>query len=111
MAHAAAKRDRAALDLAGGYSVRAVARKRQIGERTLRRWLAEDEDFQAEVTRLRTELFTAATGTLCRLCGRAARKLGKLLDARSETVQLGAVRTVLEGAARLQETTNLAAEV
>jgi hypothetical protein len=57
-------RDKIALDLASGKTVREAAADHNIGERTLHRWLAEDEAFRRQVEQLRAELFSSARGVL-----------------------------------------------
>jgi transposase-like protein len=96
------KREAAALALAIGKNVKAAARASHVGERTLHRWLG-DEDFQRRVTQVRAELFGCAVGKLARLAGKAADALAKLLRSESDSVRLQAARTILESGNRLRE--------
>jgi hypothetical protein len=63
------------------------------------------------VQQLRTELFGLAVGRLCELTGKAAGRLGELLDSQTETVALGAAKAILEAAPRLRESVDLAAQL
>jgi transposase-like protein len=100
------RQEAAALALAGGRQVKAAAEAVGIGERTLHRW-RESATFRSREQELRSELFGLAVGRLCELTGKAADRLGELLDSKTETVALGAAKAILEAAQRLRETTEL----
>jgi transposase-like protein len=104
------KREAAALLLAVGRSVRAVAREAGVNERTIRNW-QNDESFAARVRTLRSEVFARAVGILCGASTKAATMLGKLLRSDSEKISLAAARAILELGPRLRESDELAARV
>jgi hypothetical protein len=102
-----ARQEAAALALAGGRQMKAAAESLGIGERTLHRW-RESPVFQSREQQLRSELFGLAVGRLCELTGKAADRLGELVDSKTETVALGAAKAILEAAPRLREAAELA---
>jgi hypothetical protein len=91
------KRDlaRLLLGLARGQSARAAAKVAGFSERTARR-LAAGEFMQREVAILRESLMRQALAQLVGSQTAAVRTLRRLLRARSEQVQLGAARALLE---------------
>jgi transposase-like protein len=101
------RQEAAALALAGGRQVKAAAEAVGIGERTLHRW-RESAAFRAREQQLRSELFGVAVGRLCELTGKAADRLGALVESKTETVALGAAKAILEAAPRLREAAELA---
>jgi hypothetical protein len=96
--------------LAAGASMAAAARHAHINERTLRRRL-ENPAFRARVDEARAALVCQAVGRLADVGTLAADKLHALLGAKSETVQLGAARSVLEYMLRGCETEVLARQL
>jgi hypothetical protein len=94
--------------LARGLNVRAAAAECKVGERTVHRWLREDAAFVARVQELRELMFSLAAGRLCELSAGAADELGRLLSAKTETVRLGAAKAILECAAKLRESLDVA---
>jgi transposase-like protein len=104
------RRERVALYLAAGLSVRRAARKAGVGERTVYRWLAEDA-FRQRVAELRTRLFDRAVGRLSRTSGKAAVVLKGLLDSADERVRLAAARAVLDSGMKAREALELAQKV
>jgi hypothetical protein len=96
------RREAAALLLAAGRTIKAAAGEARVGVRTLRYWL-EEEGFRRRVQELRSELFNRAAGGLCRLSGRAAAELGKLLGSQDERTRLNAAKAILESAPRLRD--------
>ena len=90
-------RDKAILALLSEKNLTAAAKKTGVGERSLRRWLAEDPTFKAEYDAARLLAFTTARHRIQQLTGRAVDVLGELLDARKHpSVRLGAARSVVE---------------
>ena len=74
-----------------------AAGKAGIGEKTLRRWLSEDETFQAERAAARQAAFQAGIYRAQALTARAMDTLEELLDdEKHPNVRLGAARTVAE---------------
>jgi transposase-like protein len=100
------KRERAALALASGLSVRRAARECSVGARTIHRWL-EKEPFRHRIQELRTEMFTCAVGRLSRVSGKAAGKLKGLLDSEDERIRLAAAKTILETGMKAREMVDL----
>jgi hypothetical protein len=100
------KRERAALALAAGRSVRAAARAAGVGERTLHRWRTE-APFVARVQELQMELLRRAVGRLARAMPRAAGKLEALLSSNDERVQLSAAAHLLTNGLRLRDSLEL----
>jgi hypothetical protein len=81
--------------LAAGGNVAAAARHARVSERTVHRRL-EDPSFRAKVDQARTELVRQTVGRLAAVGVLATDKLHSLLGAKSEAVQLGAARAVLD---------------
>jgi hypothetical protein len=94
------RREAAALLLAAGRTIKAAAAETRVAERSVRYWLKE-EAFRYRVQELRSELFNRAVGALCRLSGRAAAELGKLLRSKDERTRLNAAKAILEAVPRL----------
>jgi hypothetical protein len=91
-----------ALALAAGKTARDAAEQVGVGERTAARRLA-DPAFRARVAALRGEMVSRALGRTADGMNEAADTLRGLLKATSETVQLGAARTLLELGVKLRE--------
>ena len=73
------------------------ARKAGVNEKTLRRWLASDEEFRAEYMKARQATFEAGISRLHALTAQAVETLQALLgETQPGNVRLGAARTVLE---------------
>src|SRR4051794_2737108 len=67
-----------------------AAERAGVGERTLRRWLAEDAAFQAQLAAAKTATFEAAMHRVQALTTPAVEKLDALLGAETHrTVRLG----------------------
>jgi HEAT repeat protein len=95
-----------ALALAGGQTLRDAAQGLGIGERTAaRRWA--DSAFRHRVTELRAEMVERTLGRMVDGMSEAADVLRKLLAAQSESVRLGAARSLLELGVKLRETVEL----
>ncbi len=89
--------------LASGESIRRAARTARVSQQTVSRRL-EDADFRRRLARLRARMVDEAIGQLSRGMARAGRTLRRLLTtAQSESVRLGAARTILEMHCRLKE--------
>jgi len=99
-----------ALALASGSTTAQAARKCGCSERTAHRRL-EDPAFRQTVAHLRGELVARAAGLLAAKVSAAARTLRDLLTAKSETVRLGAARSILELAARFRESLDIDARL
>jgi len=94
------------LSLARGKTVREAAESAGIGERTAHRRLSEPV-FLRLVQETRAEMMTRAMGKLADASIEAVETLVSLLKAESETVRLGAARTILEAGPRLRELTDM----
>lgn len=96
-AKTAAVRERAILALLSERTIEAAAKRANIAECTLRRWLAADEPFKAEYEQARGAAFQAGITRIHGLTARAVETLEDLLDARKfPAVRLGAARTIAE---------------
>jgi len=92
-----ASRERAVIALLSERSLGAAAKRAGVGERTVRRWLAEDSEFQGELSRARRATFQAGVQRVQALMGQAVGVLEDLLaETKHPAVRLGAARTVIE---------------
>jgi hypothetical protein len=94
------------LAVASGKTVKEAAAEASLGERTAYRRLA-DPSAPQRLQALRSEMVQRALGRLSDAMSDAADKLRALLSARSETVQLGAARSLLELTTRLRDSVEL----
>ena len=92
--------------LAVGHTVRDSARQAGIGERTATRRLA-DPEFRQLVAALRADMIGRALGRLSDTAREAVDKLRDLLSAGSDSVKLGAARSILELGTKLRESVEL----
>jgi hypothetical protein len=95
MAVSGIRRDMAALMIARGLPIPQVSQETKISERTLYRWLAEDEAFQHRVEELGEELRSRALGRASDFGALAAETMGKLLDSDDDRVRFQAARVLL----------------
>ncbi len=96
--------------LASGQTVRDAAQVADISERTAHRRL-EDGEFRRRVAEVRADMVARSVGMLADASSEAVATLKGLLRAESESVQLGAARSVLEIGTKLRESVELTAEV
>ena len=90
-------RERAILALLSERTIRKAAVKSGVNEKTLRRWLSEDQAFQAAYAAARQAAFQVGISRVQALAGRAVDTLEDLLGAKKHpSVRLGAARTVAE---------------
>jgi soluble lytic murein transglycosylase-like protein len=94
--------DRLALELAAGKTVADAAAAACLSQRTAYRRL-DDPQFCGRLARLQHEMIAQAVGRLAEAATKAADRLVALLDAESETVRLGAARSILEHALKRRE--------
>jgi hypothetical protein len=92
--------------LASGATVHDASAAVGVAERTIYRRL-EDAAFRRQVSDARSEMLMQAVGKLADASTNAVSTLGRLLDAESESVQLGAARSILELGTKLREATEL----
>jgi hypothetical protein len=102
------RRERAAQALACGLSLRKAAAKCQVGFRTLARWHAEDPDFRARVSALRTALAERAAGQLAAAGARAARELARQLAGGDDRHRLAVAVKILELGPKLRDAAEIA---
>ena len=92
-----AVRDKAILALLSEKSMAQAAATCGLSERTLHRWLTNDDAFQAEYAAARNAAYQAGIHRAQALTARAMDTLEELLDAKiNANVRLGAARTVAE---------------
>lgn len=100
-----------ALALAGGATVAAAARKGQVSERTVYRWLRLPK-FKARLEQYREQLVGEATGRVSRHMSAAADALGGLVKkSKSELVRLKAAQALLDAGPKLRLSEQLEREV
>lgn len=101
-----AQREEAVLALAAGLSIAAAAAKADVGERTLKRWLAEDEPFREGLLTARRAAFAEGLQRVTGLAGQAAQALADLLVSprTPPAVRLGAIRVAFDVAIHERET-------
>jgi hypothetical protein len=102
--------DALALALAAGDTAIEAATKAGMSERTVYRRLA-DPAFRRHVQDLRGEMVGRALGRMTNGMSEAADVLRSLLAAESETVRLGAARSLLEIGSKLRESVELEARL
>ena len=100
------RRDQLVAALAAGLTVRDTAEKAGVAERTVYRALA-DTEFRSRVQSVRSTLFGQTLNKIASTGATAAQTLQDLLGAQSESVRLGAARSVLELGSRLRENIEL----
>jgi transposase len=90
-------------------SIAAAARRTGIGERTIRRWLDENDDFQDELRRVRQQQLSHAATRLQSTAGEAVQTLRDLLASKDhiEPGRAVLVRTALDFAFRAGAYTDL----
>src|SRR4051812_36093119 len=102
--------DALALALAAGKTLRDAAAIAGVAERTAtRRWA--DPVFRSHVAELRADMMARALGQIADGMTDAATTLRKLLKAKSESVQLGACRALLEMGVKLRESVEMEARI
>lgn len=86
-------------------TVNAAAKRAKVGERTLHRWIAEDEAFVLALREAEAGVVDDATRQLLTLQGAAISVFARLMEGSdvSPAVRLRAAQTVLEYALRLRE--------
>ncbi|MCY2991310.1 MAG: IS630 transposase-related protein [Planctomycetota bacterium] len=93
-----------------GGTVADAAKTARIGERTAYAWLKRG-DVRSEITEARGRMVSQACGRLSDACTAAADTLRALLLAESETVRLGAARSLLEMTVSLRREVDFAERV
>ena len=99
-----ARQQRAIAALLECRSVAEAAASAKVGERTLYRWIAEDQAFKTALSQAEGELLATTTRRLLGLQGQAIETLESLLSrAESEGVRLRAAQVALELSLKLRE--------
>ncbi len=96
--------------LATGCTIREAAARASLGERTVKRRLA-DPAFKRAVDTEKAAMIARATAQLADAATEAVQTLRRLLLAESESVQLGAARSILEFGTKLREGEELAERI
>jgi hypothetical protein len=104
------RRQRVAVLLASGSSIRAAAAETSTGERTIHGWL-DDPAYRAFVASIRDQLLAETIGRLTQSATRAAAVLEALLDSEPEGIRLRAATSILDAMIRTREHGDLAARV
>ena len=92
-----ATRERAVLALLSEKTVTDAATRAKVSEKTLRRWLSEDEAFKTAYADARQAAFEVGIHRVQALTGQAVDTLEELLgEKKHPNVRLGAARTVAE---------------
>jgi hypothetical protein len=104
-----AKQKRAIAALLTTRDARAAAKQANVGERTLYRWLAEDDAFKRALSKAEGRAIDAAARRLISLQGTAIDTLKNVLDdaEASATVRLRAAQAVLDYLLKLRELRNI----
>ena len=92
--------------LAAGKCVRTAAEECHVSDRTIFRRL-QDPTFRKAVDEARAEMIGRATGQLSDAATEAVATLRRLLTSSSDTVKLGAARSILEFSSKLKEATEV----
>ena len=96
-AKSAAVRERAILALLSEKTIGRAAAKCRLGERTLRRWMTQDETFKRELAEGQRMAFQAGMHRVQALTAKAVDTLAELMGRQMPpNVRLGAARTVAE---------------
>lgn len=98
------RQQRAVAALLASKSVSEAAGSAGVGERTLYRWLAEDQAFRAALNQAEGDLLDTATRRLLTLQGKAIDALEHLIDsAETEGVRLRAAQVAIDTSLKLRE--------
>lgn len=98
------RQQRAVAALLASKNVAEAACIAGVGERTLYRWLAEDQGFRAALSQAEGDLLDTATRRLLTLQGKAIDTLEHLLDsAETEGVRLRAAQVAIDTSLKLRE--------
>lgn len=98
--------DLLALGIARGLPIKDAAAGAALSERSAYR-RASSAEFQDRVRALRGEMLASAVSAITATLGQATDTLSALLTAQSESVRLGAARTILEMGLKLREHADL----
>jgi hypothetical protein len=110
MAGIGRKSDALALALAAGDSIADAAAKAGMSERTARRRLA-DPSLRQHIEKLRAAMIERALGRMADSMTEAADVLRALLQAKTESVRLGAARSLLDLGTKVRDAVDMEARV
>lgn len=96
--------------LATGMTHAEAADRAGVAVRTIGRRL-QSAEFRARLAQARDEALSRTLGRLAEVSTEAVATLQKLLEADSEMARLGAARTILEQAGKMQETISVTARI
>ena len=100
-----AARERAILALLSERTLGGAARRCGVNERTLRRWMSDDEDFKKQLAEARRAAFAQGMQRVHALTTAAVDTLAALLKSNMPpSVRLGAARTIAELGLRQYDT-------
>ena len=91
-----AVRDRAVLALLSESTIIRAAKRAGVNEKTLRGWMADDEDFCLKLAVARRATFDAGMRQIQVLTSRAVETLAALMKSAPPAVRLAAARSVLD---------------
>jgi hypothetical protein len=103
---ATSRREKVALELAGGATIRAAAKAAGCSPRTVSTYLA-DPAFRAEVAAIRGRLVDETLGMLSGLARKAVGALERCLEAESEGARVRAALGVLDRLLKVREATEI----
>lgn len=107
------KQERAIVALLTRPTVQEAARAAQVGERTLYRWLKDDDTFQMALRIARHESLTQAIGQLQRQTGAAVAALARIMGDQeaAPSAQVSAAKAILELAFKSYEIEEVEARI
>jgi hypothetical protein len=97
-----AKRERVALLIAAGRSIKAAAAEAKVGERTAHAWL-KDPRYRSFISELRHRMLDEAVGALTEATNKAVSTLRDLLADDHRNVRLRAALGIIAAVVRLRE--------
>lgn len=103
------KQARAITALLSEATIESAAKAAKVGDRTLRRWLADDLNFQAELTQAEAQLIDKGTRQLISLMSTSVETIAAIRDDRDApySVRLRAAVTLLDMLVRYRELRNI----
>src|SRR5262245_4650876 len=106
------KQEQVAVLMASGVGQGLAAKQADVGERTVRTWVATCPEFRQRIAELRGELTERAMGRLASHMTLAADTLARLCTkGKSDQAKLLAARAILELGVKLRESVELANEL
>jgi hypothetical protein len=100
-------RERVAILLASGWTIKGTARKVKLNERTIRRWVEKSDDFKRRIAELRQQMTSRAVGKLTAASTEAAAELRKQLKSPDDKARRDAAKIILSQRSKLGEIEDL----